>query len=100
MERAHICLDGLWDFLHVVEDYRSRPVEWRSITVPCPWQAQFPDLRMRAGTGLYRRQFEIPAGWKRDRLFLMFGAVFHVATVWANGVLVGTHVGGFLPFSF
>jgi hypothetical protein len=100
MDDSQISLDGTWDFLHVVEDYRSRPVQWRSITVPAPWQAQFSDLRMRAGTGLYRRQIEVPAGWKRDRIFLVFGAVFHIAGAWVNGVLVGRHIGGFLPFSF
>src|SRR5687767_5212180 len=100
MNDRSISLDGTWDFLHVVEDYRSRPVEWRSIAVPSPWQAQFPDLRMRAGTGLYRREVNVPVGWKRDHVFLIFGAVFHITRVWVNGVLVGTNVGGFLPFSF
>ena len=61
-----ISLDGDWDFLHLIEDYRSAPVGWRSIRVPGPWQAQFADLRMRAGTGIYRREVEIPAGiWLR-----------------------------------
>ena len=38
------------------------------ITVPSPWQAQFADLRMRAGIGIYRRDFEIPEDWLRQRL--------------------------------
>jgi hypothetical protein len=100
MKDARIPLDGTWDFLHIIEDYRSRPVHWRRIAVPGPWQAQFPDLRMRAGTGLYRREVNIPPEWRRDRVFLVFGAVFHIAQVWVNGTLAGTHVGGFLPFSF
>src|SRR3954469_18263600 len=95
-----IPLDGTWSFLHLVEDYRSRPVEWRQITVPGPWQAQFADLRMRGGTGIYRREFDIPIGWKRERLFLHLGAVFHITRVWINGEYLGMNVGGFLPFSF
>ena len=95
-----IPLDGTWDFLHLVEDYRSRPVEWRQIAVPAPWQSQFADLRMRGGTGIYRRDFDIPMGWMRDRLFIRFGAVFHIARVWINNEFLGIHVGGFLPFSF
>ena len=95
-----IPLDGTWDFLHLVEDYRSRPVEWRRIAVPAPWQSQFADLRMRGGTGIYRRDFDIPMGWMRDRLFIRFGAVFHIARVWINNEFLGIHVGGFLPFSF
>src|SRR5437762_1711193 len=74
----------IWDFLHLIEDYRSDPVVWRSIQVPGPWQAQFAELRMRGGTGIYRRQFEIPAGWKRRRIFLKFGAVFHITRAWVN----------------
>src|SRR3954469_17812042 len=100
MRDNRIQLDGTWEFLHLVEDYRSRPVDWRHITVPGPWQAQFPDLRMRGGTGIYRRRFEIPRGWKRERQFIRFGAVFHIARVWINGEYLGMHVGGFLPFSF
>src|SRR5256714_983160 len=100
LSQDRILLDGTWDFLHLPEDYRSDPVGWRSIQVPGPWQAQFAELRMRGGTGIYRRQVEIPAGWKRRRIFLEFGAVFHITRAWVNGELVGLHIGGFLPFSF
>jgi len=95
-----ILLDGTWEFLHLVEDYRAKPIAWRPINVPGPWQAQFADLRVRGGTGIYRRKIEIPAGWMRDRIFLRFGAVFHITRAWVNDELVGMHVGGFLPFSF
>src|SRR4051812_20658199 len=100
MRDNRIPLGGTWDFLHLVEDYRSHPVEWRRIAVPAPWQSQFADLRMRGGTGIYRRDFDIPMGWKRDRMFIRFGAVFHIARVWINDEYLGMHVGGFLPFSF
>jgi hypothetical protein len=95
-----ILLDGTWEFLHVVEDYRAKPIAWRPIKVPGPWQAQFADLRVRGSTGIYRRKIDIPPGWLRDRIFLRFGAVFHITRAWVNDELVGTHVGGFLPFSF
>lgn len=35
----------------------------------------------------------------RPRLLLRFGAVDHEATVWADGVLVGSHRGGQTPFA-
>lgn len=97
---SRISLDGTWDFLHISDDSSSAPVKLRSIEVPGPWQAQFPDLRMRAGIGVYRRHFEIPEGWCGDTVWLRFGAVFHNATVWVNGTQVGSNEGGFLPFSF
>lgn len=47
----------------------------------------------------YRRIVEIPADWKGLHPVLHFGAVDHDATVWANGVEVARHRGGFTPFS-
>ena len=55
---------------------------------------------MRGGVAVYRREVEIPEEWLEQRVFLHFGAVFHVAHVFVNGAFVGSHVGGFLPFHF
>ena len=62
MQDNRISLDGTWEFLHVADDRLSGPAEVRQITVPSPWQAQFSDLRMRAGIGIYRRTIEIAGG--------------------------------------
>jgi hypothetical protein len=96
-----ISLDGAWDFLHSSPERQPRPVEVRQIHVPGPWQAQFDDLRMKPGIGIYRRWIDVPAGWlEGGRAFLRFGAVFHHTRAWINGVPVGQHEGGFLPFAF
>lgn len=100
MTNSRISLDGAWEFLHVADDRVPGPLEVREITVPGPWQAQFADLRMRGGIGIYKRTVSVPAGWKHDRVLLTFGAVFHNTKVWVNGTPVGTHQGGFLPFAF
>src|SRR5688500_1342396 len=97
---SRISLDGTWDFLHVAEDRLPRPAEVRSITVPSPWQAQFSDLRMRAGIGISRRVVDLPQGWLKDSVWIRFGAVFHNSKVWINGELAGANDGGFLPFAF
>ena len=47
----------------------------------------------------YRRRFSVPNAWRGKRLLLHFGAVDYRATVWANGILVGTHEGGHTPFA-
>ncbi len=47
----------------------------------------------------YRRSFEVPA-LKEQRLLLHFGAVDHSCELWLNGEKLGSHTGGFLPFSF
>jgi hypothetical protein len=100
MRAQPISLDGTWQFLHSSSDRVSQPVKVRQITVPGPWQAQFDDLHTRGGTGIYRREFELPAGWLKDHAFLRFGAVFHTAYVYINGTFIGKHEGGFLPFAF
>ncbi len=66
MRECRISLDGTWDFLHIADDRLTGPAEVRQIEVPSPWQAQFADLRMRAGIGIYRRAFEIPEDWLTD----------------------------------
>ena len=105
MANDRFTLDGEWEFLHVATDRIPGPAEITTIRVPGPWQAQFEALRMRAGTGLYRLSFDLPIAWsptrlKGERIFIRFGAVFHSARVWINGILVGQNEGGFLPFSF
>lgn len=100
MFEGRLCLDGHWEFLAVADEQAPRPIEVRPIVVPGPWQAQFDDLRMRAGTAIYRRKFVLPEGWLGRPTRIRFGAVFHAAKVWVNGTLAGQNEGGFLPFSF
>ena len=47
----------------------------------------------------YRRTVTLPAGFRRGRLLLQFGAVDQIATVYVDGTEVFTHVGGFTPFT-
>jgi len=47
----------------------------------------------------YRRTVQIPSEWAGRRILLHFQAVDYDATVWADGVEVVRHRGGFTPFS-
>jgi beta-galactosidase len=47
----------------------------------------------------YRNHFDLPKG-ATGRIFVDFEAVMTNATVSINGVRVGKHLGGYLPFSF
>ncbi|MEU6390607.1 sugar-binding domain-containing protein [Streptomyces sp. NPDC046939] len=47
----------------------------------------------------YRRTVTVPAEWTDARVLLHFGAVDHDTTVWADGVEVARHRGGFTPFT-
>ena len=44
--------------------------------------------------------FDIPSTWKGKQVLLHFGAVDWKTDVWVNDVKVGSHTGGFTPFSF
>lgn len=48
----------------------------------------------------YRRNFSTPAFNKTDRVLLHFGAVDYECQVWVNGKDIGSHRGGYLPFTF
>ncbi len=104
--RHRLPLDGEWDFAadpdRSLDPTTLTAASLRSIHVPGPWQAQFTDLRHYTGLAWYRRHFQ----WREPERVagvdvvhvLCFGAVDYFATVWLNGVVVGEHEGGYLPF--
>ena len=47
----------------------------------------------------YRRSLSIPSDWVGGRVVLHFGAVDQIATVYLNGKLAGSHIGGYSSFS-
>jgi len=48
----------------------------------------------------YRTTFVLPEGFHKRKVLLHFGAVDQECEVYVNGISVGTHVGGYLPFAF
>lgn len=48
----------------------------------------------------YRKAFCLPEGFKKSRVLLHFGAVDQECEVYVNGIHLGGHKGGYLPFSF
>lgn len=58
-------------------------------------KAVLPDQKL-----WYHRTFIIPESWKEQCVLLHFGAVDWRTTVWINGINVGTHQGGYNPFTF
>ena len=48
----------------------------------------------------YKRLFTVPSAWKGKQVKLNFGAVDWKADVFVNDILIGSHQGGFTPFSF
>ncbi len=103
---AWLCLNGQWQFeIDWADTGVERGVHERElgerILVP------FAPESTASGIGQvdfmaavwYRRTLRIPADWAGSDVLLHFGAVDHDATVWANGVEVARHRGGFTSFT-
>lgn len=71
----------------------------RTIPVPLPWQAAFPELQAYSGYAWYRHEFELDESWLAGELLLHFGAVDYWCQVFVNGQLAGQHEGGYTPFT-
>jgi len=48
----------------------------------------------------YKREIKIPKKYKNKRILLNFQAVDWNCTVFINNKIIGTHIGGYSPFSF
>jgi len=99
-------LNGFWDFRTDPQD-AGLTAGWSSgfesgqpIAVPASWNDQFTGLRDYLGPAWYQTHFELPWGWQDNHVFVRFGSVNYQADVWLNGVHLGEHEGGHLPFEF
>ncbi|MHC4167626.1 MAG: glycoside hydrolase family 2 protein [Planctomycetota bacterium] len=96
-------LNGLWEYAIRPED-QGRPRDFDGqILVPFPVESALSGVMKPVGQESrlwYRRTFETPGKWKGQRTLLNFGAVDWDTTVWVNGMKVGTHRGGYDPFTF
>lgn len=69
-----------------------------SVNIPMNWGEVVTDFKYYEGLAWHIKKFEWKDGNKR--VFLHFGAVNYHADVWLNGEKLGSHEGGFTPFSF
>ena len=101
-DKLQVSLDGTWQFNpKPPKDFWSPDTptspSWADIQVPGEWVMQGFEVTKDTAAA-YRRQFNIPAAWKGQRIKLRCNAVYSDATVWVNGGEVGQHIGGFTPF--
>jgi beta-glucuronidase len=69
------------------------------LNVPGDFNSQLPELAYYEGVVWYKKIFTHTTQ-PGKRLFLHFGAVNYLASVYLNGKLIGNHEGGFTPFQF
>lgn len=97
-------LNGLWDYAVTAKDVTAAPSKPDGeILVPFAIESALSGVKQVLGAEKrlwYRRSFDVPDAWRAGRVLLHFGAVDWEATVSLNGKELGTHRGGFDPFSF
>lgn len=126
LESRMLPLDGTWRFRYA-EDPSLSPQDflnagydasaWDSIPVPSCWEMcgygypiytnqiypfpyDPPYIRRPNPTGVYLRDFELPADWTGQRVVIHFGGVYSGFYVWVNGRLAGYAEDSCLPSEF
>ena len=103
MERVDwLNLNGLWDYAirpkgQLVDKYDGK------IFVPFCVESSLSGVQKYVGKDnelWYQRDFEVPSKWNGKRIMLNFGAVDWKCDVWVNDIKVGSHTGGYTPFTF
>lgn len=104
--RVDLC--GEWSFAFDDEDI-GRAERWfmdgatlrTTITVPFPPESELSGVADPSFHPIcwYARSFTDPRNSDEEHLIVHFGAVDYAATVWVDGVQIGSHEGGHTPFS-
>jgi beta-galactosidase/beta-glucuronidase len=104
---AWVNLNGTWQFRFDKADeglgqawQKSDAAFPLAITVPFSWGSALSGLKDEAPIGWYARTIEIPAGWGKQRVFLVVGASDWHTTAWLDGQKLGEHKGGYTAFEF
>ncbi|MFC1765766.1 sugar-binding domain-containing protein [Planctomycetota bacterium] len=104
-------LNGLWDYAITEKeadspfgpDEPSKAIVRGKILVPFAIESALSGVGKKVGADQhlwYRRSFILLKKQWSERVLLHFGAVDWESTVWVNGHLLGTHQGGYDPFSY
>lgn len=104
MERSEwMNLNGLWEY-SIIDKGSHLPQSYDgNILVPFAIESSLSGVGKRVGDKkelVYHRSFKIDSKWKGKNVLLHFGAVDWKTDVWVNGIKVGSHKGGFTPFTF
>ncbi|MDH6342086.1 beta-galactosidase/beta-glucuronidase [Parabacteroides sp. PFB2-12] len=104
MERAEWqSLNGLWEYA-IQTKGKIEPASFDGeILVPFAIESSLSGVQKEVGENnelWYKREFSVPSAWKNKNILLHFGAVDWMADIFVNDILIGSHQGGYTPFSF
>ena len=96
-------LNGLWDYS--IQDFgKPKPKNHDGkILVPFAVESSLSGVMKNVGDKKelwYETNFTVPNNWKNKNIALHFGAVDWKADFWLNDIKIGSHTGGYSPFSF
>jgi beta-galactosidase/beta-glucuronidase len=95
-------LNGLWDYA-ILPKGSVMPFSFDGkILVPFPVESSLSGVQKFVGEEnelWYNRTFALPQAWKNKKVILNFGAVDWKCDVWINDIKIGSHKGGYTPFS-
>ena len=96
-------LNGLWDYAITPVNQPAPESYDGKILVPFAVESSLSGVKRNVGKDnllWYERNFTVPSGWRNKDIILHFGAVDWKTDVWVNDIKVGSHTGGYTPFSF
>lgn len=100
-------LSGIWRFQldpnkvgEAERWFEGLAADARRIPVPASWNDLFDDAALYFGPAWYETEVWVEPQAPGRRVLLRFGSAMYRADVWLNGVRLGGHEGGHLPFAF
>ncbi len=96
---SYLSLCGEWE-LFVTDKGNEEFIG--NIKVPFPPESRLSGITYEGDLSrlVYKRKISIPEGFDKGRIIINFGAADQITKLFVNGVFVGEHTGGYLPFSF
>ncbi len=96
-------LNGIWTYRSASADGATDPPSGpldRETMIPSCIESGLSGLQELNVTNMwFARDFKVPRSWSGKSIMLNFEAVDYQATVFVNGVKVGTNTGGYFRFS-
>lgn len=96
-------LNGLWDYA-IIKANEPLPKTFQGkILVPFPVESALSGVNKSVGPEnclWYRTKFTVPSTFRKKNILLHFGAVDWLSDIYINGKKIGSHKGGYDPFTF